>query len=105
MNTNIHQIKFSAKLWIYPGAHASWHFVSVPEAIAAPLREKYKRTHKGWNSLPVEVTIGETTWRTSMFFDTKSTTYLLPIKSQVRKKEALLADELLDVGITINHSV
>ena len=95
------KITFTAKLWIWPGDKASWYFVSVPQDIAATLREKYKGTHKGWNSLPVEVTVGETTWRTSMFYATESKTYLLPIKFQVRKKEALLADELLDVAILI----
>jgi hypothetical protein len=47
----------------------------------------YKGLTKGWGSLPVEVTIGKTTWKTSIFPDSKSGTFILPIKAVVRKKE------------------
>jgi hypothetical protein len=31
--------------------------------------------------------IGNTEWRTAIWFDTKTGTYLMPIKAEIRKKE------------------
>ncbi len=40
----------------------------------------------GWGSIPVQVTSGETTWTTSIFW-TKEGSYILPLKQSVRKAE------------------
>jgi hypothetical protein len=37
----------------------------------------------------VEVSIGSTTWRTSLFPDSKRATYVLPVKKAVRSAERL----------------
>jgi hypothetical protein len=42
---------------------------------------------RGWGSLRVRATIGKTTWKTSIFPDEKSKSYVLPVKAEVRKKE------------------
>jgi hypothetical protein len=39
--------------------------------------------------VPVKATIGKTSWRTSIFPDSKSGSYVLPVKAGVRKKEKL----------------
>ncbi len=74
-------------IWLYPGESASWHFFTIPKKESSEIRELFKGFSKGWGSLPVEVTIGKTIWKTSIFPDSKSGTYFLPIKAQVRKKE------------------
>lgn len=60
---------------------------------------------KGFGAVRVEVTVGRTVWRTSIFPDNASKTYVLPIKKAVRKAEQLEAGdtarvrlELLDVA-------
>lgn len=80
---------FKAKIRLWPGETAAWHFILVPKDISAPLREKYKGKHRGWNSIKVKITIGKTVWATSIFYDTKSALYLLPVKAEVRKRESL----------------
>lgn len=90
-----------AKIWLWPGAHASWHFISLPKDLSATLREKYKGLHHGWNSLKVHVGIGGTAWDTSMFYSTQSNAYILPIKAQVRKREQLYVDDEVMVEVTI----
>ena len=92
-------IVFKTKLWLWPGESANWHFVSLPKDVSRGLREVYKGMHRGWNSLPVEVRVGKIVWSTSMFFDSKSQQYILPIKAKVRQQECIYVGD--DVKITL----
>ena len=78
----------TSKLWKYNGP-AAWFFLGVDRKISTELREKYKSKTKNFGTIPVKVTIGKTTWQTSLFYDTKMEHYLLPIKADIRKKEEL----------------
>jgi hypothetical protein len=55
----------------------------------------------GWGSVPVTVTIGTTTWKTSIFPDKESGGYLLPLKADVRKKEHIAADSSVALRLEI----
>ncbi len=88
-------------MWIWPGETANWHFLTIPKNISTELKETYKGMTKGFGSLPVKVTIGKTTWETSVFPDTKAGTYLLPIKAKVRSAEDLYVDERVDFSFSI----
>lgn len=55
---------------------------------------------RGFGSVRVEITIGKTTWRSSIFPE-KSGTYVLPLKAEVRKKENLRAGQTVQVKLTI----
>lgn len=77
----------SGKIWLYPGESANWHFFTIPKQESRELTEMYAGLTKGWGSLPVEVSIGKTTWKTSIFPESKSGTFMLPIKALVRKRE------------------
>lgn len=88
---------FRVRIWLYPGASASWHFVSVPKAQSASIKKSFGSVARGWGSLPVTVTIGETTFATSIFPDKKSGMYLLPLKASVRKAEGLFAEDMVTV--------
>lgn len=80
-----------SKVWLYPGM-AGWHFLTVPKKHSDEIKKKFGANARGWGSLPVTVTIGKTSWRTSIFPDKKAGAYLLPLKAEVRRKEKL-ADE------------
>ncbi len=75
-----------SKVTVYPGMSA-WRFLGLPIKTAKEIKEKFGKKARGWGSLPVSVTIGQSTWGTSIFPDTKSGTYVLPLKAQIRKKE------------------
>jgi len=77
-----------AELWVYPGP-TPWHFVTVGREESKEIKEKYGKVRRGFGSIPVQVTIGESVWKTSIFPNSKDCTYLLPIKAPVRKKEGL----------------
>lgn len=93
--------QLEAKVWLYPGK-AAWHFLTVPSDIADDIDYYFSMEKRGWGSLPVSVTIGETTWETSIFPDKKTQSYLLPLKAAVRKKEHILANDTVAAAIEIH---
>lgn len=89
-----------AKVWLYPGV-AAWHFVTLPKGKAQEIRELFGDLERGWRSLPVTVTVGNTAWRTSIFLDTNIGSYLLPLKLEVRKKENIQAGKTIMFSLEI----
>jgi hypothetical protein len=99
--------KTRVKVWIYPGeavypvvnpsgfTTGAWHFATIPAKLSKTLDNLYGDTKRGFGSLKVQVTVGQTTWKTSIFPDKKTGTYLLPIKSQVRKAESIVAGKTI----------
>ncbi len=78
-----------------------WHFVTLPIDQADEIDELTMLTVRGFGSVRVVVTIGATTWSTSIFPDTKAGSYVLPIKKPVRVSEQLTAGELVDVRLEL----
>lgn len=87
--TRIGTFEFSAPLWQHPGADG-WHFVSVPAEISDDITDITHHIRRGFGSVRVAVTVGGTTWKTSIFPDRKTSTYMLPMKKAVRTAEHLL---------------
>ena len=79
---------FKAALWKWQSETATaWYFLTLPDDISAEIRFFCPRKGPGFGSLRVEVTIGETRWRTSLFPSKAQAGYLLPVKAAVRKAE------------------
>jgi hypothetical protein len=97
------QYKIKAKVWLYPG-DAGWHFVTIPQDISEDIKSLFGDKTKGWGSLPVEITIGSSTWNTSLFPDKKEGTYVLPLKKEIRKKENIHIGDSLDFILEIKVS-
>lgn len=93
--------KLKSEVWLYPGQQGAWHFASVDRKHTRLLRKKYANLHRGWSSLPVGVNIGKTKWRTSIFYDKRSETYLLPLKASVRKKEDITYGDKINFVIEV----
>ena len=93
--------KITANVWLYPGESAQWHFVTIPKKETGLINAQYSSLKRGWGSLPVQVTIGSTTWNTSIFPDKKSGTYILPLKALVRRKEGIEASDKITLQILI----
>jgi hypothetical protein len=92
--------KLEGHTWLYPG-HAGWVFVSLPPKETKSINEDFKEFKKGWGSLPVEVKIGKTKFKTSIFPDKKNGVYLLPIKKVVRKIEGIIPQDKIKYQINI----
>ena len=91
---------FTAKLWVYSGTGA-WHFVTLPVDVAEQIKF-YREQRRGFGSIRVQVTIGSTQWQTSIFPDKASNSFVLPIKSAVRKQEALVVGQEVAVKIILS---
>jgi hypothetical protein len=88
-----------AEIWLWTGKGA-WHFITLPAEVSQGLRS-LSGPRVGWGSVRVEAQIGATRWRTSVFPDSKSGGYLLPIKADVRKAEGLKAGDLVEVAVEL----
>ena len=85
---NITQYQITSKIQTFPGMGA-WYFAVIPKKDTQQISELFHDLKRGFGSLRVLARIGQTTWRTSIFLNTKTKTYFLPIKAQVRKKEGI----------------
>ncbi|MDR2145507.1 MAG: DUF1905 domain-containing protein [Tannerella sp.] len=94
------QYQFSSKLW-RTAESGGWYFISLPNELSEEIREMFKTQEEGWGRLKALAKVGKTEWQTAIWFDTKHDTYLLPIKTDVRKKENLAIDQTVEVAIHI----
>lgn len=91
---------FEAPLWVY-GGQATWHFLTVPFAITDEIDEITRESKRGFGSVRVQVTIGSTTWSTSLFPDTSRKSFILPVKAAVRTAEGLTEGVTCSVRIRL----
>ncbi|CAB4654782.1 unannotated protein [freshwater metagenome] len=47
------------------------------------------------------MTIGESNWATSLFRESKSGSYILPLKKEIRSKEKITEGDLVSVCFTL----
>ena len=99
MNGKI-KYEYSGKLWKH-NAEGGWHFVSLPKTLSKEIREHLQWQEEGWGRLKVLAQIAEIQWDTAIWFDTKAGTYILPIKSEIRKKRKLKIDETIEITLLI----
>ncbi|WAB82931.1 DUF1905 domain-containing protein [Microcella daejeonensis] len=93
-------LRFSARLVEWEGP-AAWWFLRVPLEHSERILAEQEPGARGFGSVRVEVTVGATRWRTSLFPDSASGCYLLPVKKAVRASESLDADAEVDVSLTL----
>lgn len=92
------EFTFKAKVWVYPG-QAGWHFISVPKKESTRIKALFGGLQRGFGSFPVTATIGKTSWHTSIFPDSKTGMYLLPVKALVRTAEKVTNGSLVTCTI------
>jgi hypothetical protein len=92
-------LRFRGELWFWRGP-SPFHFVTVPDAESAEIEAVSPMVSYGWGCIPVEGTVGETVFTTSLF--PKDGGYLVPIKDKVRKAEELELGDMVDVQLTID---
>lgn len=85
-----------------PWQHASpggWYFVSLPPEMSREIRSTLKQEEEGWGRLKATARIGTSEWKTAIWFDTKSNTYLLPLKAAIRKQEKIDTETGIEVTV------
>jgi Domain of unknown function (DUF1905) len=105
--TETHAVTAKLWLWTTDKAPASWHFLTIEGEAAdaihvlALMRRLESGRRRGWGSMKVSATIGQTTWETSIFPAKESGEWLLPVKAAVRNAEALEAGDAVEVTVTL----
>ena len=86
-------ITVTSLLWIWKGEAAGrWYFITVPEERSGEIRAHAFGSPRGFGSVRVQATIGDVTWRTSVF-PLNSGGYLLPVKAAVRRDAGTAAGD------------
>lgn len=82
--------EFSATVWQWQGdGPATWRFVTLPFEVTDEIDDITTNATRGFGSVRVKVTIGHTTWTTSIFPSKEQKSFILPVKASVRKDESL----------------
>ena len=84
----------------YPGV-GGWHYVTLPAEVVDDIRERFGSSARAFGSLPVSVEIGHSEWTTSVFFDNNTSSYLLPVKADVRRREEVAEGDTVTVRLAI----
>lgn len=84
--------RFTGTLYLWQARTDSWTFVDVPAELSEDIRTSAPVPPRGFGSVRVEVRVGTTTWRTSLFPDKAKGVYVLPVK------RAVLAVERVEAG-------
>ncbi|WP_182525492.1 DUF1905 domain-containing protein [Nocardioides dongkuii] len=92
-------LELSGPIWEWRGP-APYHFVSVPDEECAELADAAALVSYGWGMIPVAVTIGATTWTTSLW--PKDGGYVVPLKDRVRRAEGLSLGDVVTVRLQVD---
>ncbi|MCC5953211.1 MAG: DUF1905 domain-containing protein [Acidimicrobiia bacterium] len=90
---------FSAELWEWTGK-AAWFFVTLPVDDAEDIREMVPE-RRGFGSVRVEVEVGSSRWKTSIFPDSSTGSYVLPVKKPIRDAERIDEGDIVNVTLRL----
>ena len=93
------ELVFAGPLFEWRGP-APYHFVGVPEDEAALIESVSAGITYGWGMIPVAVTIGATTWTTSLW--PKDGAYVVPLKDKIRHAEGIGLGDVVTVRLRID---
>ncbi len=103
------KFKFKSRVIVWTGGgydkdnSGAWRFARVPEDISAKIKTMQKAVpRRGWGAVYVDAKIGRSKWRTSIFPDRHSSTYILPLKKQIRYEENLYDGIEISVAIEVH---
>lgn len=87
-----------AKIWRYRGTSA-WHFVTLPKRVSMQIRVASSGRRSAWGSVRVTARVDDAEWKTSLFPDSKTGRYVMPVKAAVRKQCSLEAGDTVRITI------
>jgi hypothetical protein len=95
-------VEFEAELWTWDARRGdSWVFVSLPVDASDEIGELTGGERRGFGSVRVRVTIGRSSWSTSIFPDSTRGAYALPLKKSVRTAESLAPGDVATVSVEL----
>lgn len=103
MKTGLAQLRFEfeGEVWFYNNP-AAVYFVSLPKEMSAEILDLVGNSLNPWGTVPVDATIGDFTWESSMFPRKDRECYDLPLNTKVRKRLGLQAGNIVTITISIS---
>jgi hypothetical protein len=92
--------EFEAKVHLW-ASNPKFFLVSVPQKFSDEIHQISEGLTNGFGSLKVEATIGSFIWKTSIFPESSTGLFDLPLKAEVRKKNGLVEGSSAKVKIEI----
>ena len=93
------ELDFVGEIFHWRGP-SPFHFVAVADDPSAAIEAVASMVTYGWGVIPVEVRIGHTDFRTSLF--PKGGRYLVPIKQAVRTAEQLALGDVVAIRLRLD---
>ena len=87
--------------WRASAAPGGWFFLTIEGQAAAEVRYAALGRTGGFGSVKVTARIGGTEWQTSLFPHRESGGFLLPLKAEVRRREAIEAGQRVTVRLAV----
>jgi len=91
-------IEFSGRIIFWKGP-APFLFVTIPAKHSRDIKAISALVTYGWGVIPVQVRIGKTEWKTSLF--PRDGRYLVPIKMSVQKAENLKEGDTVTLQLEV----
>jgi len=102
MNNKANKYELKGKMFLWSAdSKTSRHFLPVDKSVAAKIKANFGRYAVGFGSLPVRARVGDSEWLTSIFPDSKTNTYVLPVKKKIRKDQSIKAGDNVRFTIKI----
>lgn len=92
------KFQIKEKIFKWTG-NAAWFFIRIDKETSEEIKDNFGMFAAGWGSIPVNVTICNSNWKTSIFPD--KGTYLLPVKAKIRKAENISGKDELNINLEI----
>lgn len=102
MVKNFRQLEFTFDgiVRVYSGA-STWYFVNLPKELSDEINALFADQKRGFGSLPVEAILNDVVWVTSIFPDSQSRTFMLPLKANVRNQAKIVVGSRVKVSLKI----
>lgn len=94
------EYKFKTSLDKWSG-DGGWFFIRIPKKYYDELKMISLDNKRGFGSIRVEVTVGTSIWRTSIFPDNDDKSFILFVKKQIRSSEDLDLGSRLNVAVKV----
>ena len=91
--------EFTATLWPWEVRRDLWTFVTLPQDVSEEIAAFADGPRRGFGAVSVQVRIGSTAWRTSVFPQNAGGPYVLPVRRAVREANGV------DVGDDVTVSL